>query len=63
MLARVLSGAVFGIEAYVVEVEVGIAHGLPSLSTVGLPDGAVQESKDRVEAAIIPLYSPSFFDR
>jgi len=36
----------------VVEVEVDIAHGLPSFSTVGLPDGAVRESKDRVKAAI-----------
>ena len=45
MLAKVLSSAVFGIEAYVVEVEVDIAHGLPSFSTVGLPDGAVRESK------------------
>jgi magnesium chelatase family protein len=52
MLAKVLSSAVFGIEAYVVEVEVDIAHGLPSLSTVGLPDGAVREIKDRVKAAI-----------
>jgi magnesium chelatase family protein len=52
MLAKVLSSAVFGIEAYVVEVEVDIAHGLPSFSTVGLPDGAVRESKDRVKAAI-----------
>ena len=52
MLAKVLSSAVFGIDAYVVEVEVDIAHGLPSFSTVGLPDGAVRESKDRVRAAI-----------
>ena len=52
MLAKVLSSAVFGIDAYVVEVEVDIAHGLPSFSTVGLPDVAVRESKDRVKAAI-----------
>lgn len=52
MLAKVLSSAVYGIDAYVVEVEVDIAHGLPSFSTVGLPDGAVRESKDRVKAAI-----------
>ncbi|MBW2122767.1 MAG: YifB family Mg chelatase-like AAA ATPase, partial [Deltaproteobacteria bacterium] len=44
--------AVYGIDAYLVEVEVDIAHGLPSFSTVGLPDGAVRESKDRVKAAI-----------
>jgi len=52
MLAKVLSSAVFGINAYVVEVEVDIAHGLPSFSTVGLPDGAVRESRERVKAAI-----------
>jgi magnesium chelatase family protein len=52
MLARVLSSAVFGIDAYKVEVEVDIAQGLPAFATVGLPEGAVKESKDRVKAAI-----------
>ena len=52
MLAKVLSSAVFGIDAYTVEVEVDIATGLPTFSTVGLPEGAVKESKDRVKAAI-----------
>jgi len=52
MLARVLSSAVFGIDAYAVEVEVDIALGLPAFATVGLPEGAVKESKDRVKAAI-----------
>lgn len=52
MLARVLSGAVLGIDAYVVSVEVDLALGLPSFSTVGLPDVAVRESRDRVRAAI-----------
>ncbi len=52
MLAKVLSSAVFGIDAYVVEVEVDITMGLPAFSTVGLPDGAVRESKDRVKSAI-----------
>jgi magnesium chelatase family protein len=52
MLARVLSSAVFGIDAYVVDVEVDIAQGLPAFATVGLPEGAVKESKDRVKAAI-----------
>ncbi len=51
MLAKVLSSAVFGIDAYVVEVEVDIAQGLPAFATVGLPEGAVKESKDRVKAA------------
>jgi len=52
MLARVLSSAVFGIDAYVVEVEVDISQGLPAFATVGLPEGAVKESKDRVKAAV-----------
>jgi len=52
MLAKVLSSAVIGIDAYLVEVEVDISQGLPSFSTVGLPEGAVRESKERVKAAI-----------
>jgi len=52
MLSRVLSAGVLGIDAYQVEVEVDIALGLPTFSTVGLPEGAVKESKDRVKAAI-----------
>lgn len=52
MLAKVLSSAVLGVEAYKVEVEVDIALGLPAFSTVGLPEGAVKESKERVKAAI-----------
>ncbi|MDQ1333947.1 MAG: magnesium chelatase family protein [Thermodesulfobacteriota bacterium] len=52
MLAKVLSSAVIGIDAYLVEVEVDISQGLPSFSTVGLPEGAVRESKERVKAAV-----------
>jgi magnesium chelatase family protein len=52
MLAKVLSGAILGIDAYVVEVEVDIVQGLPVFATVGLPDGAVKESKERVKSAI-----------
>ena len=52
MLARILSSAVIGIDAYIVEVEVDISRGLPSFATVGLPEGAVRESKERVKAAI-----------
>jgi magnesium chelatase family protein len=51
MLAKALSGAILGIDAYKVEVEVDIALGLPSFSTVGLPEGAVRESKERVKSA------------
>nr|WP_320049437.1 YifB family Mg chelatase-like AAA ATPase [uncultured Desulfuromonas sp.] len=52
MLANLLSGALIGIDAYPVEVEVDVAQGLPQFSTVGLPEGAVKESKDRVKSAI-----------
>jgi magnesium chelatase family protein len=52
MLAKVLSSALLGIDAILVEVEVDIAQGLPQFSTVGLPDGAVKESKDRVKSAL-----------
>ena len=52
MLAKVLSSALLGIDAVTVDVEVDIAQGLPQFSTVGLPDGAVKESKDRVKAAL-----------
>lgn len=52
MLARVLSSAVLGVDAYTVEVEVDVASGLPAFMTVGLPEGAVRESKDRVKSAI-----------
>ncbi len=52
MLAKVLSSAIIGIDAYVVEVEVDISQGLPSFSTVGLAEGAVRESKERVKASI-----------
>lgn len=52
MLATVFSSSVIGIDSYIVEVEVDISRGLPSFSTVGLAEGAVRESKDRVKAAI-----------
>lgn len=52
MLAHLLSGAVQGIEGYVIQVEVDSASGLPSFATVGLPDAAVREAKERVVSAI-----------
>jgi magnesium chelatase family protein len=52
LLARVLSGAVRGIDAYIVSVEADVASGLPSFSTVGLPQGAVKEGRERVVAAV-----------
>lgn len=52
MLAKILSGTLQGVDALLVEVEVDIVNGLPTFATVGLPEGAVRESKDRVKAAI-----------
>jgi magnesium chelatase family protein len=52
MLARVYSCAVIGLDGVIVEVEVDTAQGLPGMDIVGLPDAAVQESKQRVQAAI-----------
>jgi magnesium chelatase family protein len=52
MLAKILSSVIIGIDAWLIEVEVDIANGLPNFSTVGLPDSAIKESKDRVKAAI-----------
>lgn len=52
MLARVLSAAVVGLDAQLVEVEVDISSGLPATTVVGLPDAAVQEAKERVRSAI-----------
>jgi len=53
MLARVFSGATVGLESIPIEVEVDIAsQGLPSFTIVGLPDKAVEESKERVRSAI-----------
>jgi magnesium chelatase family protein len=52
MLAHIQSSAVLGIDAYQVHVEVDVSNGMPSLSIVGLPDAAVNESRERVRAAI-----------
>jgi hypothetical protein len=52
MLASIRSCTVVGIDGVVVEVEVDVANGLPLFATVGLPDGAVRESRERVRAAI-----------
>ncbi|MEN3186917.1 MAG: YifB family Mg chelatase-like AAA ATPase [Atribacterota bacterium] len=52
VLARILSATTWGIEAKVVEVEVDVGAGLPAFQIVGLPDAAVQESRERVRSAI-----------
>ena len=52
MLAKVTSCAVVGLDGSLIQVEVDISRGLPSMTIVGLPDAAVQESRERVRAAI-----------
>ena len=52
MLARILSAALVGVEAALVRVEVDVTPGLPAFTTVGLPDSAVRESRERVRTAI-----------
>ena len=52
MFAKCLSAAVLGIDAYIVKVEAHLEGDLPRFNTVGLPEGAVRESKERVTAAI-----------
>ncbi len=52
MLARIFSCAVVGLEGVVIEVEVDYTNGLPGMTIVGLPDAAVQESRERVQTAV-----------
>jgi magnesium chelatase family protein len=52
MMFKIASASLLGIDAYLVEVEVDISFGIPGFVTVGLPDAAVRESKERVRAAL-----------
>jgi magnesium chelatase family protein len=53
MLFKSLSAAVYGIDAYLVEVEVDVGSGrLGDFNVVGLPDVAVKESRERIKAAL-----------
>ena len=52
MLARIWSASLIGIDALKVGVEVDLSGGLPGVVVVGLPDTAVQESRERVKAAL-----------
>jgi magnesium chelatase family protein len=52
MLARVWSASIVGIDALKVGVEIDVSGGLPGIVVVGLPDTAVQESRERVKAAL-----------
>ncbi len=52
MFSKVYSGALNGIDAYVVDVEVDVSQGLPAFDIVGLPSSSIKESKDRVRTSI-----------
>lgn len=52
MFARINSMGLFGIDSYMVSVEVDLGQGLPRIELVGLPDAAVSESRNRVRSAI-----------
>ena len=52
-LGRAFSVAVQGVAGEIVEIEADITSGLPGVHLVGLPDAALQESRDRVRAAIM----------
>ena len=52
MLARCLSASLEGLEVRPVVVEVDLALGLPGVQLVGLPDKAMQESRERVRSTL-----------
>jgi magnesium chelatase family protein len=52
MLARVWSATIVGVDAVKVGVEIDVSGGIPKIIVVGLPDAAIQESKERVKAAL-----------
>jgi len=52
MLARIFSCAIVGLDGVIIEVEVDYTNGLPGMTIVGLPDTAVQESRERVQTAV-----------
>ena len=51
-VAKIFSATTVGLDSFLVEVEVDIGSGLPSFTIVGLPDKAIDESKERIRAAI-----------
>lgn len=52
MFAQLTSATTLGVDAFAVQIEVDVSGGLPGMMVVGLPDAAVQESRERVRAAI-----------
>ena len=52
MFSKIFSCTVFGLESYIIEIEIDVRGGLPGHIMVGLPDAAVRESKERIYTAI-----------
>ncbi len=52
MFSHLISAATYGVNAFIVDVEIHIESGLPKVIIVGLPDSAVQESRERMSAAV-----------
>jgi magnesium chelatase family protein len=56
MLFKTISASVYGIDAYLVEVEVDVGSArMPDFNVVGLPDNAVKESRERIKSAFEKL--------
>ena len=52
MYSKIFSSSLYGIDAYIVQIESHLDNQIPSVNIVGLPDAAVKEAKERVSAAI-----------
>ena len=52
MIAKTFSATMLGIDAHLIEVEVDVSVGMSVFNIVGLPDGTIKESRDRILSAI-----------
>ena len=52
MITKIFTASTLGLQAQLIEVEIDLGHSLPGIVVVGLPDKAVQESKERIRAAL-----------
>ena len=52
MVSKIFSAAVTGLDSQLIEIEAETSYGLPKFNIVGLPDKAIEESKERVSTAI-----------
>ena len=52
MIAKTFSATVLGIDAHLIEVELDVSVGMSVFNIVGLPDGTIKESRDRILSAV-----------